>query len=1009
MSTENPQEIIEVVVDGTTAKKGLGDIKESGRDMGADLAKSAQQAGKSIDAIGTSGTGAAQGVERATRSMTEAVKKVSGEAAKSAMTWGEFQKEKMGPLMRQFSAEGLPNVDAHTKAIRQIAEEWKAYKVAVMEAGAEAKRAAQRTPSSGGTAGPSLSDRSSRALTSQIEREIALLSAGERGTRKFYESLIQLRGGSVDAFAPLLAQLDAAREKQRLVQASMQRTGLSAKEMAFALRGVPAQFTDIATSLAAGQNPLTVFLQQGGQLKDMFGGVGAAARALGGYILGLINPLTIGAAVAGALGVAFFQGSKESQELAKSIILTGNAAGTTTGKLQDISRGVAEATGATRGAVAEALGQIVTTGKVTAANIGIISEAAIRMERATGQSIKETIKQFEELGRSPVEASIKLNEQAHYLTAELYRQIKALEDQGRATDAAALAQKAWADALVERSSSITGNLGSLEKAWIAVKDGAKAAWDSMLDVGRTKSVTDKLRETSDEIAALQARLARQKEAGGGLLNNFLAGQTQRALDEARATQSNLQEQARLESRGAARDKDLASGNAAGIELFKERDKYLTKEVQKRNELAKAEEIYKRAIAGAVGDQKLLAEYAAAYKQTVDGINEKFKEKKSNNNDIAQSFAAQLSVEKEFTKTEVALIKDRVKQRLITEEEGIDQELAAQERGYLKRVALLQEQIAKTKDKGEQDKLRGEITVAGLGMGEAVGKAQTERAKVADERLKSQQAFTASLGEEANALLLKAKAEEEENARIGMTKQQIAELTAKRYDEIIAKKEAAAEVARGAEGQEAELFLIEQQISALQRLKGAELNRPKLEERAAEIKELASLAGRGAKQIEDIFAENLFNGFSKGLKGMLQDFGQVIQRMIAQAIAADLSRRLLGSLGGSGNDWESFFSVLFGAGSASTGSSGGTFNGLQMRAEGGPVSAGHTYLVGEKGPEIVRMGGNGYVTPNNKVNWGGGEVRVVMNITSPDARSFAASRGQVAVAAQRAIARARRNM
>ncbi|MFP3345585.1 phage tail length tape measure family protein, partial [Halomonas sp. SIMBA_159] len=49
------------------------------------------------------------------------------------------------------------------------------------------------------------------------------------------------------------------------------KNGVSAKQMQAALRGVPAQFTDIAVSLQGGQNPLTVFLQQGGQLKDMFG------------------------------------------------------------------------------------------------------------------------------------------------------------------------------------------------------------------------------------------------------------------------------------------------------------------------------------------------------------------------------------------------------------------------------------------------------------------------------------------------------------------------------------------------------------------------------------------------------------------------------------------------------------------------------------------------------------------------------------------------------------------
>ncbi|THK38643.1 phage tail tape measure protein [Ensifer sp. MPMI2T] len=42
----------------------------------------------------------------------------------------------------------------------------------------------------------------------------------------------------------------------------------------------------------------------------------------------------------------------------------------------------------------------------------------------------------------------------------------------------------------------------------------------------------------------------------------------------------------------------------------------------------------------------------------------------------------------------------------------------------------------------------------------------------------------------------------------------------------------------------------------------------------------------------------------------------------------------------------------------------TFGG--PRAEGGPVKRGLTYLVGEKGPELLEMGGAGYVTPNQQL-------------------------------------------
>jgi phage-related minor tail protein len=36
-----------------------------------------------------------------------------------------------------------------------------------------------------------------------------------------------------------------------------------------------------------------LLMQQGGQLKDMFGGIGPAIKGVGGYVLGLINPVRV--------------------------------------------------------------------------------------------------------------------------------------------------------------------------------------------------------------------------------------------------------------------------------------------------------------------------------------------------------------------------------------------------------------------------------------------------------------------------------------------------------------------------------------------------------------------------------------------------------------------------------------------------------------------------------------------------------------------------------------------
>ncbi|EOJ9776864.1 phage tail length tape measure family protein, partial [Shigella flexneri] len=107
-----------------------------------------------------------------------------------------------------------------------------------------------------------------------------------------------------------------------------------------------------------------VLMQQGGQLKDMFGGIGPAIKGVGSYVLGLINPFTLAAAAVGVLGLAYYKGSQEQDEFNKSLILTGNQLGTTSGQLGDIAQRAGNAADSTTGAAAAVLNQLVRSGKV---------------------------------------------------------------------------------------------------------------------------------------------------------------------------------------------------------------------------------------------------------------------------------------------------------------------------------------------------------------------------------------------------------------------------------------------------------------------------------------------------------------------------------------------------------------------------------------------------------------------------------------------------------------------
>lgn len=343
--------------------------------------------------------------------------------------------------------------------------------------------------------------------------------------------------------------------------AELGKVGVSAKQTAAALRGVPAQFTDIAVGLQGGQNPLTVLLQQGGQLKDMFGGIGPAARALGGYVAGLVGPFSLAAGSVAALALAYKQGSDEASAFTKALILSGNAAGTTKDNLAGIAEAVDDTVGTTRQAAA-ALAEMVSSGKIAEDQLQSLATAAIAFEEATGQAVSKTITEFNKLADDPVKASIKLNEQYNYLTAAVFEQIQALEEQGRSDEAAALAQETYARALETRANEIQESLGTLETAWNSVASAAAEAWDAALAVGREATIDQR-------IADLKAQLQEVSDVGSAGPRGraaFQLGAGKGGDAQGLSQQINALELEREQQQGEARQKAaLIANNKAAIE------------------------------------------------------------------------------------------------------------------------------------------------------------------------------------------------------------------------------------------------------------------------------------------------------------------------------------------------------------------------------------------------------------------------------------------------------------
>lgn len=424
-----------------------------------------------------------------------------------------------------------------------------------------------------------------------------------------------------------LSKLKEQRDSVEKVDRVMAKNGQTAKQYAANLRGVPAQFTDIAVSLQAGQNPMTVFLQQGGQLKDMFGGVVPAAKALGGYVLGLVNPFTVAAAAAAVLALAYKQGSDEATAYNTSLAMTGNTAGTTAGQLSTLAQQIAQSNG-TIGKASTVLAQLAGSTRIPVQAFEGIAAAAIRFESATGQAAEETVKNFEKIAKDPAGEILKLNESMNFLTSTTYEHIKALQEQGKTQEAANLANDAYEKGLNRTSSSVKANLGYLETSWNAVKNAAKEAWDAALNVGRKDTL-------DQQIAALDKQLnsianARKLNKSDGFGN--LAPDDSFRVDalEAEKTQK-LVMKAEEDRRAAARGFQQQQQQQAltdQVSLDKLRKETETNADKRARELGEYRMLVERRIiqARASGDKSLLISPDQQAKD-IANINDKYKDPK----------------------------------------------------------------------------------------------------------------------------------------------------------------------------------------------------------------------------------------------------------------------------------------------------------------------------------------------------------------------------------------------
>lgn len=208
------------------------------------------------------------------------------------------------------------------------------------------------------------------------------------------------------------------------------------------------------------------------------------------------------AAAVYALGKAWYEGGKESEEFNKQLILTGNYAGKTSGQLSELARSITGTHGSQADSAA-VLAKVVGSGSFKSSQIESITRAALAMQEATGKSVDETIKNFQKLYESPTKGSAELNSQMHYLTAAQFEYISSLERRGDKEAAGQAAADAYSRAEQQRSQQILDNLGLIERAALATRNAFKGMWDELLNIGRADSDATKLQTMKETLAEIQ--------------------------------------------------------------------------------------------------------------------------------------------------------------------------------------------------------------------------------------------------------------------------------------------------------------------------------------------------------------------------------------------------------------------------------------------------------------------------------------------------------------------------
>ena len=240
------------------------------------------------------------------------------------------------------------------------------------------------------------------------------------------------------------------------------------------------QFQDVGVSLASGRSPLTVLVQQGSQIADVF-------ATSSGTIKGFFTQVAVGtsrflgsaagiATVVGTMGAAIgFAASNYvsgQREIEKALAGIGRASGVTRDQINQIAEASASGFGLSVSEARTAATAFAATGKIYQENVGSATKIIDSYARAGGDAAEVT-KMLSAALVDPAAGALELNKQFGFLDATTLNYIRTLQSQGQLQAAQAALMEAAAPSIQKAAEKA----GFLTKAWNLATNSASEYFD----------------------------------------------------------------------------------------------------------------------------------------------------------------------------------------------------------------------------------------------------------------------------------------------------------------------------------------------------------------------------------------------------------------------------------------------------------------------------------------------------------------------------------------------------